>query len=580
MLQNNGGPTETHALLPGSPAIDTGHPSNCPATDQRGETRPNDYTGVARCDIGAFEIQGQESEHAGRFAGRRAPVTFGATMVTMTRTVGSTDPLTTTVTRSDTAPGGGPPDSGEMAVTWSISAAVDSGLDVDVAFCYVDAELDGLVEADLSAYRDGGSGWQDMGGIVDAANNCVLVESVAAFSDWTLATSPPTVAIGDVTGTARYVGSHPGALTMEIGLHADPGDPPLYSQTLAVPGGAYSFVGVSNGDYYASAFIDLDGSGGPPDSYDLLVFYDADGDGTPDPFTVNNNVVSGIDIWVADQYLGPEAAWQATASNEPAISSAGDVNGDGYDDLLIGIRADDAVYLWYGAADGLGPAGTAANADWTAAGDAGSGFGEAVAAAGDLNGDGYDDIAVGAPNANSAAGAVYVWYGGAGGLGATGTVANADWSAAGGQGDDVLGRQPGRSRRCRQRHLRRPAHWRALLQRRGGHGRGRLPLPGRRCRSGRSRDAGQRRLGGHEQPGGRLPGDDALRRRQRQRRRLCRHPDRGAALQQRGDRRGLGADLPRRRGGAGRSRHAGQRRLARGGERCVCGVGIGRDTGR
>ena len=50
-LANNGGPTQTHALLPGSPAIDAGGP-NGPATDQRGVARPQG----AACDIGAFEL--------------------------------------------------------------------------------------------------------------------------------------------------------------------------------------------------------------------------------------------------------------------------------------------------------------------------------------------------------------------------------------------------------------------------------------------------------------------------------------------------------------------------------------------
>lgn len=56
-LQDNGGPTWTHALLPGSPAIDTGG-EICPDTDQRGVSRPQDgdEDGVARCDIGAFEM--------------------------------------------------------------------------------------------------------------------------------------------------------------------------------------------------------------------------------------------------------------------------------------------------------------------------------------------------------------------------------------------------------------------------------------------------------------------------------------------------------------------------------------------
>lgn len=53
-LANNGGPTLTMALLPGSPAIDgvtISAPNACPSTDQRGVTRPIG----ARCDIGAFE---------------------------------------------------------------------------------------------------------------------------------------------------------------------------------------------------------------------------------------------------------------------------------------------------------------------------------------------------------------------------------------------------------------------------------------------------------------------------------------------------------------------------------------------
>jgi hypothetical protein len=56
-LANNGGPTFTHALLPGSPAIDTGSLTTCPTTDQRGLPRPLDGNGDTTpiCDIGAYE---------------------------------------------------------------------------------------------------------------------------------------------------------------------------------------------------------------------------------------------------------------------------------------------------------------------------------------------------------------------------------------------------------------------------------------------------------------------------------------------------------------------------------------------
>ena len=63
-LQNNGGPTQTHALLAGSPALDAGDPGGCRnsqgallSTDQRGFARHVDGNndGTARCDIGAVE---------------------------------------------------------------------------------------------------------------------------------------------------------------------------------------------------------------------------------------------------------------------------------------------------------------------------------------------------------------------------------------------------------------------------------------------------------------------------------------------------------------------------------------------
>ena len=62
-LQNNGGPTQTQALLSGGPAIDAGNPSGCTdgqghllTTDQRGMPRP-DREDSRGCDMGAYESQ-------------------------------------------------------------------------------------------------------------------------------------------------------------------------------------------------------------------------------------------------------------------------------------------------------------------------------------------------------------------------------------------------------------------------------------------------------------------------------------------------------------------------------------------
>jgi predicted outer membrane repeat protein len=52
LLDNNGGFTPTHALMPGSPAIGAGSNEHCPETDQRGIARPQG----SACDIGAYEF--------------------------------------------------------------------------------------------------------------------------------------------------------------------------------------------------------------------------------------------------------------------------------------------------------------------------------------------------------------------------------------------------------------------------------------------------------------------------------------------------------------------------------------------
>jgi CSLREA domain-containing protein len=93
-LQDNGGPTPTHALLPGSPAIDKGSSFSL-TTDQRGMARPVDISSISNAsdgtDIGAFEAQAPTAASvsvSGRVLAEGAGV-FGA-IVTMTDGAGAT----------------------------------------------------------------------------------------------------------------------------------------------------------------------------------------------------------------------------------------------------------------------------------------------------------------------------------------------------------------------------------------------------------------------------------------------------------------------------------------------------------
>ncbi len=137
--------------------------------------------------------------------------------------------------------------------------------------------------------------------------------------------------------------------------------------------------------------------------------------------------------------LGP-FLWSAQSNAAGAllgwsVSTAGDVNGDGYDDVVLGAPGGNAALLWLGGAGDLGADGTPFNADWSANGtQAGARLGQSVCTAGDVNGDGYADVAIGAPlyqDPDVEEGKVFVWLGGPGDLGNNGNPVNADWSMGG-----------------------------------------------------------------------------------------------------------------------------------------------------
>ena len=75
-----------------------------------------------------------------------------------------------------------------------------------------------------------------------------------------------------------------------------------------------------------------------------------------------------------------------------SVSNAGDINGDGFSDVIIGAKGDNKAYVYHGSASGL-----STTADWTAENNQSlCYFGCSVSTAGDINGDGYSDVIIGA----------------------------------------------------------------------------------------------------------------------------------------------------------------------------------------
>ncbi len=110
------------------------------------------------------------------------------------------------------------------------------------------------------------------------------------------------------------------------------------------------------------------------------------------------------------------------------VAAAGDVNGDGYGDVVVGapreagtLVNEGGAYLFLGSAQGSSPT----HAWVYRSGQAESATGNAVASAGDVNGDGFADVLVGVQEwdtvANQTAGKVAVFHGGPAGLPATPT---------------------------------------------------------------------------------------------------------------------------------------------------------------
>ncbi len=179
------------------------------------------------------------------------------------------------------------------------------------------------------------------------------------------------------------------------------------NQANASFGSSVSSAGDVNGDGYSDVIVGAN-------------YYD-NGQTNEGAAFVYHGSSSGISTTAATQLEGN----QATAYFGRSVSSAGDVNGDGYSDVIVGAYKYDAgqtdegaAFVYHGSSSGI----STTAATQLEGNQATAYFGRSVSSAGDVNGDGYSDVIVGAnyyDNGQTDEGAAFVYHGSSSGISTT-----------------------------------------------------------------------------------------------------------------------------------------------------------------
>jgi len=248
-------------------------------------------------------------------------------------------------------------------------------------------------------------------------------DQTGAFYGWSVATA------GDVNGD--------GYSDILVGAH-------YYDHPEEDEGCAFCYHGGSYGPRDMAGWVTESNQASAQYGWSVACAGDANADGYSDvlvgaPVYDNGEDGEGAAFLFPGSHLGLSwvPTWWAESNQVGAmlgisVAGAGDVNGDGYSDLLIGayeytenLTEEGAAFLWLH--EPGAPYGNPGNAAWTGfGGQEYSDYGRAVAGGGDVNGDGYADIAVGAPDYDDGQideGYVFAYFGSE-----TGPSADADWT--------------------------------------------------------------------------------------------------------------------------------------------------------
>lgn len=122
----------------------------------------------------------------------------------------------------------------------------------------------------------------------------------------------------------------------------------------------------------------------------------------------------------------------AAAEFGSAVVSVGDLNGDGFPELAVGASSVSGVHIYPGAASGF-PSTPIRSLRCPDGSTGGFGVINSISGVGDVNGDGYGDLLVGAPDVASREGRSYLYLGGLGGVGSTPDITLTGPAGAGGR---------------------------------------------------------------------------------------------------------------------------------------------------